>query len=309
MVSSERTIDTQLLRAFVATARYNGVTAAADALAMAKSAVSKQLVTLERLLDLRLFERGGRKIILTREGQLLLARAESILAELDQFVVDAQDQATHVRGTVRVAASPEFGALLAKHFIPRVLARHPALNIAMTSEYQFDDLHDPDVDLAFRLGTVSDDRLIARPLGDFACVLACAPAYARSRTIKVPEDLAQANVLLFSDRELTASWTFRGESKPHPQRDVEVRGTFGVLGFEALAVAAVAGLGIARLPSFVATPRVTSGSLVRLLPKWRLAPVQVHLAYREGISRVARVRAVIDAAQADIPTLLASMGC
>lgn len=237
----------------------------------------------------------------------MLSRAESILAELDQLIVHAQDQGTHVRGTVRIAASPEFGSLLAERFIPSLLARHPAINVAMTSEYQFDDLHDPEVDLAFRLGTVSDDRLIARRLGQFACVLVCAPAYAESRSIKMPEDLAHANVLLFSHRELSATWSFRTLSNPTTQRDVDVRGTFGVLGFEALAAAAVAGLGVARIPSFVAAQRLATGSLTRVLPHWDLPPVQVHIAYREGISRVGRVRAVIDAAQEDLPRLLTEM--
>ena len=308
MVSEKRTIDVQLLRAFVATAKHASVTAAGEALGMAKSAVSKQLNALEGALQVRLFERSSRRISLTGEGRQLLPGAESILAELDHFVIDAQQQVVQVRGTVRVAASPEFGAFLSERFLPLVLKRHAALQVAMSLAYGFDDLQDPGFDLAFRLGSMQDDRLVGRHLGDLPRVLVCSTGYARSTALESPADLARANVLLFSDRELAEEWTLQRAARSSRRHVVKVQGNLGVRGFEALAAAARAGLGVARVPSFVAQAGLADGSLVHVLPDWHSPSIPVYLAYRAGISRVSRVRAVLDAAMEDIPQLLSSMG-
>lgn len=308
MVSNRETIETQLLRVFVAVSRNSGVTAAADALGIAKSAVSKQLSALEARLQVRLFERASRRIALTAEGRLLLPRAESILAELDQFLDDAGQRVALVNGTVRIAASPEFGAFLAEHFVPALLKSHPGLRVAMSLEYRFDDLHDPVVDLAFRLGSLNDDRLVARPLGEFARALVCSASFARAHRLETPAQLEQVNALMFSTHELAEVWPLVGRHDRRRRHDASVRGSLGVRGFEALAAAAAAGLGVARLPLFVAAPRLALGSLVRVLPAWQPTAVPVFLAYRAGVSRVGRVRAVIDLALSEIPRMLSTLG-
>jgi len=302
----EETIETQLLRVLVATATHGGVTAAAEALGMAKSAVSKQLSALESRLQVRLFERVNRRVSLTAEGRLLLPRAESILAELDQFLDDARHRVNLVSGTVRIAASPEFGALLAEHFIPLLLRTHPSLRIAMSLEYQFDDLHDPAFDLAFRLGLVNDDRLVFRKLGEFSRTIVCSPEFARAHRLQTPSHLQEVDAVLFSDRGSSEVWPLVDRLHPTRHCDASVHGRFGVRGFEALAVAASAGLGIARLPTFVAALRLAEGRLVPVLPGWQPSAVPVFLAYRSGVSRIARVRAVADLALAEIPALLAT---
>jgi len=303
MVSDTRTIDTQLLRVFATVAKFNGVTAAAERLGIAKSAVSKQLAALESALQVKLFERASRRVALTNEGRLLLPRAESILAELEQLATDAQQEIVQVRGTVRIAASPEFGGLLAQSFFPPLLARHPALKIVMSLDYRRDDLHDPNIDLAFRAGTLGDERLVARPLGSFVRILACSPDFADRHALDVPEDLTRCNVLTFSERELSDRWVFHA-TKPRRRREVEVGGNLTVHGFGALASAAVAGIGVARLPLFLAKPLLGQGQLVHVMSDWSPTSLPVVLAYRAGISAIGRVRAVINAALEVVPVLL-----
>lgn len=307
MVSKNGTIETQWLRVFVAIARQQGVTAAADGLGMAKSAASKQLAALETLLQVKLFERASRRVALTGEGRLLLPRAESILAELDQLIDDAQQQRAQVHGTVRMATSPEFGAFLTERFLPVLMHQHAGLKTVLSLEYRYGDLHDPAFDLAFRLGSLIDDRLVGRPLGEFPRVLVCSSGYARSLVLDKPHDLEHANALLFLDHDMTEKWSLTGVRHSARKHEVRVRGNIAIHGFEALAVAAIAGLGVARLPSFVAAPRLADGSLVRVLPEWQSPPVPVYLAYRAGVSRIGRVRAVIDAALQEVPGLLASI--
>ena len=88
MVSKDRTIEFRALRVFAEVARRGGFTAAAETLGMAKSAVSKQLSQLEAVLQVRLFERRSRRVALTKEGEALVVRAESILAEIAHMATD-----------------------------------------------------------------------------------------------------------------------------------------------------------------------------------------------------------------------------
>ncbi|MFZ6640161.1 LysR family transcriptional regulator [Undibacterium sp. TC4M20W] len=304
MVSIKRTIDSGLLEVFVHIVHHGGVSAAAVKTGNTKSAISKQLAALETHLQVRLFERNGRRMMLTQEGKSLFARAESILADFGQLVEDVQNQKTLVRGTVRLAASPEFGALLSEHFIPQVLARYPELKISMSLEYAFDDLHDPAIDLALRLGTVRDERLVVRHLGDLQRVLVCSKSYLKSHAIGAVDDLATAEVVLFLRDGPEPSWTLQSTANAAETCEVRLRGRFAVQGVGALARAAIGNLGVVQIPAFVAAPHIADGSLVRVLPHWDPIPLPVQLAYRAGVSRVSRVRAVIESATTIIPELL-----
>jgi DNA-binding transcriptional LysR family regulator len=174
----------------------------------------------------------------------------------------------------------------------------------MSIEYRFDDLQDPGVDLAFRLGSMPDDRLVGRHLGEMDRVLVCNAAYAQSITLDTPGDLARANALQFPDNDFDGEWTLHGIHNPESIEKVGTQGTFAVRSFEALAAAAAAGLGVARVPRFVAAARLAEGSLVEALHGWRPSPIPVYLAYRTGVTRIGRVRAVLDAAMSLIPPML-----
>ena len=308
MVSIQRTIQTEQLLAFVAVARKRGISAAADALSMSKSAVSKQLSALEARLQLRLFERTSRTVSLTAEGKGLLLRAESVLAELDQMIEDAHDAKASVRGTLRLAASPEFGAIVAEHFLPALFARHPDLKVSMSSDYGIEDLHEPSVDLAFRLGTVNDDRLVVRQLGEIARILIASPQVARTAKILLPQDLERQRALLFAGEHEHAQWTLREVERPSNTCQVQVAGALQVHGFGAMQAACVGGLGIARMPAFVVADALRQGRLQQVLPRWQPMPVPVHIAYRSGMYRVARVRAAIEAAIELLPQILLAIG-
>jgi DNA-binding transcriptional LysR family regulator len=304
MISINRTIDIRNLRVYVEVARTGGVTAAATALGIAKSAASKDLTTLEASLKVRLFERSSRRVSLTKEGLMLLPRAQSILAEIDQLVEDALEEKKQVSGVVRVAASPEFGAFLAERFLPLLLAQYPALKVLMRLEYQLDDLHDPSIDLAFRLGSVGDDRLVARRIGEFSRHVVCSPGYAHAHTVTKPEELSNLDALLFTDTDLHGQWDLMRCDGLGATVKVPVRGKLSIRGFNALLGAAKTGLGIARLPSFVAAHALAQGSLVDVLSDWQATPSGIYVAYRTSVMRIGRVRAVIDAAAFEIPRLL-----
>lgn len=309
MVSRQETIQTHLLRVFVEVARRRGVTAAADALGQPKSAVSKALSALERKVGARLVERSTRRVALTPTGAVLQLRAESILAEIDRLADAVREQSEDLRGAVRMTAPPELGALLAERFFPPLLAAHPGLEVSLDLGYAFDDLLDPRFDLAFRLGSVHDDRLVAKPIGGFRRIVVASPSYAPGRRVRTPRDLAQCNALGFSATEFKAVWTLesgraeRGARGPRSE-EVTVRGNFAARGFTALLHAARAGLGVARVPAFAAGEALREGTLIRILPGWAAPTTGVFLVHRFGQERVRRVKTVVDTAQRELPRVL-----
>jgi len=302
MVAKRETIETALLRSFAEVARRRSVTAAGEALGLPKSAVSKHVSALERRVGARLLERSTRRVAPTQTGLVLLARAESILAELDQLKEDVREQSELLRGVVHVTAPWELGTLLAERFFPALLDKHPALEVTLDLGYAFDDLLDPRYDLAFRVGDVHDDRLVARRVGGLRRILVASRGYLAAHRVRALPDLTRCNCLAFSPAEREARWTLEKDGR---SEEVPVRGNFAARGFTALVHAAKAGLGVARVPSFSAHDAIAAGSLVRVLPGWAAPASEVLVVHRFGHERVRRVKAVLDAAQEALPKLLA----
>ncbi len=304
MVSKLRTLNHLELVVFREIVRSGGITAAANRLNLAKSAVSKYLSRLEERLQSRLLVRSSRRISLTPEGQHLLPMVESLIAETERLGEIASEDVAAPQGQVRIATSHEFGNLLMEHFLPQVITQYPALKLTVKLGYAFDDLQDPAFDLAFRILHVNDDRLVSHQLGMFKRILVAQPEYPGLAKIKHPRDLDAHNCMIFSSEETEREWPFQSIDKPDQVVRVNVSGNLAVLGFSALLGAARAGAGITYVPEFVAQPDLDRGSLVRVLPGWHSPAAPVFIAYRFGTQKIARIRAVIDLARERIPQLL-----
>ncbi|MEM6818166.1 MAG: LysR family transcriptional regulator [Pseudomonadota bacterium] len=296
----------QELRVFSEVARAGGITAAASNLEMAKSAVSKQLSQLEARLKVKLFARSSRRVSLTQEGERLLPRIESILAEGARLIEDAHQDTFRTAGTVRIAGTPDFGGLVARKFLPILLEQYPELTVTMRLDYGFEDLQDPAIDLAIRIGRVSDERLVAHRLGEFRRIVAASPAFAERNVLANPADLSSVNCLTFSGSSVSSEWTLEHRFEHQGAEQVSVQGNTAVRSFAALAGLAETGTGVCCVPEFVVRGAISQGRLVHCLPNWATRPTPVFLAYRFGADRIGRVRAVIDAAKKTIPTLLDS---
>lgn len=304
MVSNLRTLNHLELVVFREIVRCGGITAAADKLNLAKSAVSKYLSRLEDRLQSRLLVRSSRRISLTPEGRHLLPMVESLIAETERLVEIASEDIAAPQGQVRIATSHEFGNLLMEHFLPQVIDQYPALKLTVKLGYAFDDLQDPAFDLAFRILHVNDERLVSHQLGMFKRILVAHPDFSGLSQIKHPSDLEDHNCMIFSSDETEREWPFLVEDKQDEVVRVKVSGNLAVLGFSALLGAARAAAGITYVPEFVAQPDLERGSLVRVLPAWHSPSAPVYIAYRFGTQKIARIRAVIDLAREKIPQLL-----
>ena len=301
MVQDIRTLGLPALLSFHTVAREGGISAAAARLGMAKSGVSRHVTQLESHFSVRLLERGARSVRLTPVGQKLDDRIRSILAEVDLLEDIAREESVGVSGQVTIAATPEFGGLVATELFPEIRARHPDLTLVMRPDYAFEDMQDPGTDLAFRVGTFKDDRLIALELGGFRRALVASPAFLKDHPVQAPNDLVNAPCLTFRGDRPGATWRFQ---KDQARSQIEVDGPIAVRSFGILLQLAIAGHGLANLPEFMLGDALKSGALARCLPDWSQGVNPVFLTFRPGARKVARVAAVIEQASTKLPGLV-----
>lgn len=301
MVADIRTIGLPALLSFHTVARLGGISVAAKELGLAKSGVSRHVAQLEDQLGVRLLERGGRSVRLTPVGRRLDARIRSILAEVDLLRDIASEERSGVTGQVTIAATPEFGALVATKLFRELRKRHPDLQLVMRAEYVFEDLQDPGTDLAIRVGRVNDDRLVARRMGSFNRIIVAAPELAQGASLDHPEALANKPCLTFRGDRPGANWRLQRDGN---QVTVNVNGPIAVRSFSILQELVRAGQGFGFLPAFMLGADLATGSLVRCLPDWASPGAPVYLTFRPGVRNIARIAAVLTAAEEVLPDLL-----
>ncbi|WP_422377663.1 LysR family transcriptional regulator [Roseibium sp.] len=303
MVHDYRTIGLPALLSFHTVARLGGISAAADHLGMAKSGVSRHVSQLETHFSVKLLERGARSVKLTPVGARLDQRIRSILAEMDLLDDIAREESGGVSGQVNLATTPDFGSLLASTLLPAVRQRHPDLSLVMQAAYHFEDMQDPNTDLAFRIGTFQDDRLVVKELGHFRFWLVAAPDLPGRHHLKAPQDLKGLPCLTFRDDKPETTWTF---FSPENVSTIKVDGPFASRSFAVLHDLALAGEGFAFLPEFMLGEALEQGWLVRCLTEYVSRPYPVFLTYRPGARRIARVDATATLAEELIPAVLSS---
>lgn len=301
MVAEIRTVGMPALISFHTVARLGGISIAADHLSMAKSGVSRHISRLEEHFGVKLVERSGRSVKLTPTGVRLNQRIQSILADIDLLDDIAREESGTVSGQVNFAATAEFGSVIASVLLPAVQQRFPDLSLVMRPAYDFEDMQDPSTDLAFRIGTFDDDRLVAKQLGSFRCWVVAAPEMAAKTKINTPEDLNGQPCLTFRGDVASSTWTFFSDGGVST---IKVQGPFATRSFSVLSELAKEGQGFAYLPQFMLEGALANGTLVRCLPDHVSRPYTVYLTFRPGTRRIARVDAVATLAEELIPELL-----
>ncbi len=277
---------------FVAVVENGGFSAAARKLGISKSAVSKRINQLEDQLGVRLLHRTTRKLSLTEAGARYLEHAAEALAAANQ----AEDAVTQLQGEpqgqLRINAPMSFGRLHVAPLIPKFLKRYPKLQIDLVMDDRKVDLVAEGFDLAIRGGTLTDSTLIARKLAPLHQVLCASPEYIERHGLPgTPEELTGHNCVLYSLSSDANKWTlFDADGS----QSVLVSGSYQVNNSEALLEALKAGVGIGRLPTFVAGPDLKKGRLVKLFKSWRIPDFTMYAVFPERKYLPAKVRVFLD---------------
>ncbi|MFQ5773456.1 MAG: LysR family transcriptional regulator [Kiloniellaceae bacterium] len=240
--------------------------AAARELGLSKSAVSKQVSRLEDRMSVRLLNRTTRRLSLTEAGAAFYQACRRVVAEAEAAELAVTHLAAAPRGRLKINAPMSFGVRHVGPALPEFMARYPEVAVDMVLNDRVVDLVEEGFDVGIRIVRLRDSSLIARRLAPNRRVLCAAPAYLAARGAPLSiEELSEHECLLYSYQVPDDSWRFTG---PGGERQVRVRGRLRVNNGDALLAAAVGGLGIAWLPSFICGQELRAGRLVHLIPEW-----------------------------------------
>jgi DNA-binding transcriptional LysR family regulator len=273
--------------AFVRVVETGAFSRAAERMGMAKSIVSRRVARLEEQLGARLLTRSAQGAGPTDVGQAYFERAANILAELEAAEEVVAEAVTQIAGPVRLSAPLSFGVMHLAPALAEFAAAHPRVELDISFEDKAVDLIAGGYDLALRIGSLKDSALIARRIAPVRKVPVASPAYLERRgRPEHPRDLAAHDILLYSNE----TWRFRvGKAWEHVRGRPRLRADNG----EMLRAAAIAGLGICILPSFIAAPAFEAGELEPLLRDFPLEEGALH-AVMPSRATTARVRALVE---------------
>ncbi|MCF3934070.1 LysR family transcriptional regulator [Acuticoccus sp. M5D2P5] len=277
---------------FVAVVREGSLSAAARALDLTPSAVSRIVARLESRLGVQLIVRTTRRLRLTSEGEDYARSARRILAEIDEAERSIADQGCP-RGRIRMTMPAAYARLVLVPLLAEFVTLYPGITLDLDVSDEIADVMGGEVDIAIRSGPLADSPLTARRLGETGQSVVASPAYlAREGTPLVPADLARHNCLDFGFRRAEAGWLFRDGERTTALR---VGGTITANSGETLVQLALDGHGVTRVGTFHVAEHLASGRLVAVLedfnPRDREA---LHAVYIGGAMMPARNRVLID---------------
>jgi DNA-binding transcriptional LysR family regulator len=260
---------------------------AADDLRVTPSALSKLVSRLEDRLGVRLLNRTTRRLALTAEGDIYLARVRDILSLVESAEAEVTASRKAPKGHLRVNTGTAIANRISEQAIPDFLARYPEISIDLTVADRIIDPVAENVDLVLRTGELADSVLVARKLADLHRIICAAPAYLeRHGTPKTPAELLDHNCLTLSSQARFNAWPF---STGEGVNRLQVTGNFSSDNVSVLLRMALQGQGIIRLANFVVGRPIREGLLVALLndahmsepvPLWALMPTGRHRAPR-----------------------------
>ena len=253
------------MKTFVQVAQLGGFSAAARVSGAAVSSLTRQTNSLEKHLGVKLFHRSTHALAMTEDGHKYLAMSLRILADLEEATSSLTGSDSHARGRLRISAPVAFGRLYIAPLLHDFFAKCPeiSLDIELTDVPQA--LIEQSIDVAIRLGHVEQEDLIARKLGANRRIVCASPAYLeRCGVPVVPAELTKHQCLLFAYHAGSTIWQFKGTQGAGEQ--VAVRGVLRANNSEVLLEAALAGLGVLLMPTWLVARYVEQGRLVVLLP-------------------------------------------
>ncbi|MEP4051448.1 MAG: LysR family transcriptional regulator [Litorimonas sp.] len=280
------------IETFVRVVEAGSITAAAQQLKIAKSAVSRRLKELETRLGVQLLIRTTRKLTLTETGEALYNRFVVLLADWEESESAASDAQAALAGGIRIAAPLSFGVTHLGPAIIEFMDAHPLIDFDIDFSDRKVDLIAEGMDLAIRIGDLPDSTLIARKIAAMSFVAAASPGYLKEHsTPRTPEDLKTHKELRYGYKT-SNFWPYKAPDGVEGQIEMEprIRATNG----EFLRDTAVAGEGILIEPRFILYENLLDGSLVEILPEYEWPRLTAYAVYPPTRHQSVRVRAFVN---------------
>ncbi len=300
----------QGIEEFVAAVEAGSFALAAQRLHVTRSAVAKSIARLEARLNTRLFLRTTRSQSLTEEGHGYYERCRRALAELEAAEAVADVARSTASGLVRLSMPAMLGRLKVGPLLLALARRHPQLSLELSFNDRRVDLAEEGLDLAIRSGELADtDELVARPVGMQWMALCAAPAYLaeRGHPRGVAELAAPHEAVLYARDGQVSAWRFHAaEGGPAEPTEVTLPSRLRCDSAEVLLEAAIGGMGLARLPAWLAADALAAGTLVRVFDEPRPFGFALHVIRSRSRYLPLKTRVVVDWLAEHLPPLLAA---
>lgn len=281
------------MRSFIRVAERGSLSAVARELRVGQSTITRHLRELEAAVGVPLLSRTTRRVTLTEEGRRYHADCVQILRLVDQAADEARAARGAVAGTIRVSCTTAFGVRHVSRLVFAFQDRHPGIVVDLNLTDDYVDLVRDGVDIALRLGPLTDSSMKLRPLGRSRRLMAAAPAYlaARGRPA-APQDLAGHEGIRMTN--IAGSETLMLEGPGGERHAVPFGGRFRVDNGLAAREALIAGRGIGPTHRWLIDDLLADGRVEAILPGWEPPPVPVSLLIVPERAGIARVRLLVE---------------
>jgi DNA-binding transcriptional LysR family regulator len=280
------------MRVFVKIAEAGSLSAAGRQLGLSLNSVSRQLIALEETLGTTLVERTTRHLSLTEAGRLYQERAKEILEEVAEAERGLTAQTGVASGRLYVSAPSLLGRMRLSPMLPTFLAEQTQVSIDLMLADRPIRLAEEGIDVALRIGPLEDSGLIARKLDDIQLVVCAAPDYLRRRgEPATPDDLIVHDCLGFGDLPGVAEWSFQDGAA---RRAVRISTRLCANDLDALVRAALAGVGLVRVPSWQVAHFLADGRLRIVLEAYGRPPAPLSILTLRNRLRLPKVRSFVD---------------
>jgi DNA-binding transcriptional LysR family regulator len=281
------------MRAFIDVVEAEGFSAAARKIGRSKALLSKYVRELEDELGALLLNRTTRQFSLTEAGHTYYRRASEIVREVDSLADAVRESSGDVRGRIKLSAPRTFADAPVGQSLIDFARQYPDIVLDIHLDDRFVDLVEEGFDLAVRISRLENSSLIARRLAPFSVRVCGSPELiAKVGMPNHPRDLGRAPCIIDTNGRWLANWPFRGDDQD--TTSVAVSGPIEVNSPMVARAAAVAGLGFAVLPDFIAQPEIMSGRLVPVLDDRILQGGGIFAVYPHRRYLPAKVRVFVD---------------
>lgn len=290
---------------FTQVVEHGGFARAARALGIPKSRLSRHVMALESRLNVRLVNRSTRRFVVTEVGQEVYRHASAMLAEADAAVEAVEFARAEPRGTIKVSCPVALAQSALSAILPEFLSKFPAVRLQLHVSNRRVDLVSEGFDVALRVRSQpsGEDGLVMRSFRELEEFLVASPAYLkRTGEPTDPAQLAGRDTLDYAGEFDRRPWELVGPDGQSARAEHAPRVV--AHDFVVLRAAALAGLGIARLPESVVREDLRSGALERVLAGWNSPQGILHVVFPSRRGMLPAVRAFIDFLAQRLPGMM-----
>ncbi len=280
------------MKVFERVAKAGSFVGGARELGISRAMATKHIMFLEGDLRTRLFNRTTRSLSLTDMGVAYLERCSQVLLDIDEMESAITYLQSELRGTLKISAPPVIGATHITRAVAEFLKLYPDLNVEMVLQSNHADLIEDGIDIAICLGDLDDTSMVARKLASSSMIVCGSPDYLEKYGIpQTPEDLLNHSCLVNWASAPQDKWKFKTDKG---FTTINASGRMQSNVAEAIRVAALNGLGLVVLATYVVRRDIEKGKLKTVLQDYALPPLDIHAVYPHRKYLSAKVRCFLD---------------